>query len=125
MDVFCECCDRLLWCPAPPHRGDTSTFTSRSSSDDRTDSPALFCSRHVIGVVLLRRARVWWCLSWVQRSLGRPRSALVMHATVSVLLKQCSAFAFMLTGLVKGRFHRCPGCQHLGDPGQQYMGFIV
>jgi len=82
----------------------------------------------VIGAAVTWKAEILTDLAaWWMYIIPNACLAFVMNVTVSLLIKECSAFAFILAGLVKDAFIVAMGAGLLGETvvGQQYGGFFV
>eukprot|EP00450_Noctiluca_scintillans_P012597 CAMPEP_0194490940 /NCGR_PEP_ID=MMETSP0253-20130528/9983_1 /TAXON_ID=2966 /ORGANISM="Noctiluca scintillans" /LENGTH=150 /DNA_ID=CAMNT_0039331623 /DNA_START=108 /DNA_END=560 /DNA_ORIENTATION=- len=82
----------------------------------------------VIGAAVTWKAEILTDLAaWWMYIVPNACLAFVMNVTVSLLIKECSAFAFILAGLVKDAFIVALGANILGETvvGQQYTGFVV
>jgi len=85
-------------------------------------------------IVLMVGAAVTWkaeiltdFAAWWMFIIPNGCLAFTMNVTVSLLIKECSAFAFILAGLVKDAVVVICGAGLLGETvvAQQYMGFFV
>eukprot|EP00450_Noctiluca_scintillans_P010404 CAMPEP_0194503994 /NCGR_PEP_ID=MMETSP0253-20130528/28698_1 /TAXON_ID=2966 /ORGANISM="Noctiluca scintillans" /LENGTH=299 /DNA_ID=CAMNT_0039346335 /DNA_START=163 /DNA_END=1062 /DNA_ORIENTATION=- len=82
----------------------------------------------MVGAVATWKAEIltdfaaWWMYILPNASL-----AFTLNVTISLLIKECSAFAFILAGLVKDAFIVMCGAALLGETvvRQQYMAFFV
>eukprot|EP00450_Noctiluca_scintillans_P030133 CAMPEP_0194549832 /NCGR_PEP_ID=MMETSP0253-20130528/95404_1 /TAXON_ID=2966 /ORGANISM="Noctiluca scintillans" /LENGTH=503 /DNA_ID=CAMNT_0039397265 /DNA_START=480 /DNA_END=1992 /DNA_ORIENTATION=+ len=122
-------------CCLSEHEGEKMPLLAKTEKgkEQSSDDLTMFLSPMCLIVLMVGAAVTWNAdiltdfAAWWMFIIPNGCLAFTMNVTVSLLIKECSAFAFILAGLVKDAVVVICGAGLLGETvvAQQYMGFFV